>query len=150
MMKQEIKHNSWHMWLANFGKDEWTRLDIGEHIDICSYLRLVFWGLLRFTGVCLMVVALTSWAAFSVGNMFGWLFLDYKLEAPTVIAVVGFLILLLLVLLAYGKDKYDQYRRKQYWKRIENGTHRKPRKPTFLQLVYRKFKDKTCFKLEIK
>lgn len=149
-MKQEINHNSWHMWLANFAKDEWTRFDIGDTTDICTYVKAVFWGTLRFIGVAVMVVALVSWTAFSVGNMFGWLFLDYKLEAPTVIAVFGFIVSVLLLAFAYGKDRYDAYRRKQYWKRIENGEHSKPRKPGFMALVYRKFKDKTCFKLEIK
>ena len=149
-MKHEIKHDSWHMWLANFTKDEWTRLDINDTVDICTYLRLVVVGFLRVLLLTLVAIALGGWVLYSAVNLFGWVFLGWTLEPPAVVMVAAFMGVAFLLAVAYGKIKWDDYQRALYWKRITEEGMRGPKKPGFLTLVRKKFKEKTCFKLEIK
>jgi hypothetical protein len=151
MMKQEIKHNSWHMWLANVGVDNYGKLRPGETIDICQYIRLVLFGLIKAIGATLIIILFVSWVSFSIGNLIGWLFMDYAIEPIAVIVWITFGVLGAITTMSHLIITYDRYQNKRYWAKIyKEGGVLPEVKPSFLSLAYRKFKDKTCFKLEIK
>lgn len=145
-MKHNINHTSWHMFLANFGVDDYAKLRSGESIDICSYIRLILKGLFKAFGICFFATAIATWVIFSVGNLIGWIYMDYKLEPISGIFFMALLCFSVLMLFAVSKDVYDRYRRKRYLSQIYSN---KEVKTSFLTLAYRKFKNKTCFKLDI-
>lgn len=130
MKSYKLKKDSWHYWLASFG-DEYRvyRLD-----DICGYIRAVIHGafLLLLMGIIISILGGTS--AFALGNLFSWLFLGYELSGVTVIysAVITGLIgaAIVIISIEHLKEKSDR------------------NNPGFVRLAYRKFKDKTCSKVE--
>ena len=151
-MEFELDTKSWHFWLANFGTRrvrEWR-----DDNDLCSYVRAVFWGTFWFTiaaSVSIFVVALT-------GNMFYELYMFYAYGvAISVFGEIAYLIYIsiigifsLFVLAWFIVEKAIPAARKTYMK-VCYGTYEKRHgPPSFLTLTYRKFKEKTCFKIKFK
>lgn len=135
MMTFNLKHDSWHFWLANFGE---RRVYASHGTDICSYVRSVligtFWFLFVATiGVGLAVVALASFI-----NGIGWLLFGYELEeyARGFFIFFGSLIGMAVLLLGSVFTKET----------IENKLQEA--KPGFVRLAYRSWKDKFCAKVE--
>lgn len=147
MITSDINHKSWHMWLANFGvSDRWDRISTGDRVDICSYIRRVLFGVLKLAVLSAAIGFMTLWVLFSIGNIFGWLFLGYMLEGPAIFFIIMSISLLSVFVIFYTKNKVDEYQ----WKKRSRYVESKPKKPGFMSLAYRKFKDKTCFMLEVK
>jgi hypothetical protein len=92
-----------------------------------------------------LVAVLSGWVIFSIGNMFGWLLLGYKLEFFS--QMFWFMVTLLVGMAAilYSKEKIFE-KLDEIGEKIAD---RPKRQPGFIKLAYRKFKDKTCFRLEI-
>lgn len=74
---------------------------------------------------------------FSIGNLVGVFFLDGYEFSP----ITG------LVLGVYGLIAFCLYKEKQYEYRQSIGYVAPKKEPGFLTLAYRKFKDKTCIKI---
>jgi lipid-A-disaccharide synthase-like uncharacterized protein len=150
-MKQEIKHDSWHMWLANIGMDSYCKLKPGETIDICQYIRLVAFGIIKAMFCTFVTILFVSWVLFSIGNLIGWLFLDYAIDPMAAIVWITFGVLGGAGIISYVIILYARYEKKRYWAMFyqEGGIVPEVR-PSFISLAYRKFKEKTCFKLEVK
>jgi hypothetical protein len=148
MMKHDIQFGSWHMWLANFGIDPYVKLRKGSTIDICSYIRMVWTGFFKLAGIVLLITAAVGWTLFSIGNLIGWLFYGYLLEVVTIFNIILLLVFFGLFVAFAISHACKEYQLDKYWKTI----YRKGKKPEpgFIVLAYRKFKEKTCFVLEIK
>ena len=127
---KEIVFNkkSWHYWLATFGDD--IRVD-PHGDDICHYIRSVLVGLFLFLIVLAAGSMVVGVVAYSIGNLFGWLFLGYALEQITFFVFSMFGTLGLVAFLMVFKESMDEKFRDS--------------QPGFARSVYRKFKDKTCF-----
>lgn len=143
MKEFNLKYKSWHLWLANFGK---CRIHPEYGTDICTYTRAFFVGAFWFA-VCSFCAALFfGWIGHSLYAIVAYV-LGYLQELPesTVIfmGVAGVLSLSMIVVLFY--DRYQNYK---YEKRARDRAQGKtPPPPGFITLTYRKFKDKTCFKI---
>lgn len=127
----ELKKESWHYWVANFGE---TR--VYEETDICSYIRYMIRGGLLLA-LCVIVGGGAGAATlFAIGNLFSWLFLGYDLHETTKIVGIAFIILVMIpatvILGVTAKEK------------MEEG------EPGFIRLAYRSWKDKFCAKVELK
>lgn len=145
----ELSHDSWHMKLANFGKSEWSRIDEGDRIDFCSYSRRVMWGAILSAGAILGATAVVGWIGFSIWNVIAWFIYGTAIMFPTGMFLIGTGTIVGIIAIFGAKqyvsdkisDKIDDIKRQH---RIQN------KQPGFFKLAYRKFKDKTCFMLEVK
>lgn len=151
MMEFELDTKSWHFKLANFGTRrirEWR-----DDNDFCSYVRAVFWGFfwltLAVTGATLLI-GLT-------GNMVYELIVTFGTDLPlgdfakfmllTYIAITGIALMLFTTFLLCEKvipAAGSAYRHVMY------GRRKPDTPPSFFTLAYRKFKEKTCFKIKFK
>ena len=125
----ELKKNSWHYRLANFGSDR-----VCLHSDICTYIRSVMIGAFWFAAVLAVGLFFAGCTLFAIGNLFSWLFLGYELAQVTIsIGMIYFSVTLMFAYL-YGREVV-QYK-------IRDG------EPGFVRLAYRSWKDKFCAKVE--
>jgi hypothetical protein len=143
MLTFDLKKDSWHMWLANFGN-----VRIGSYMketgtDICTYTRAVLIGTAMLAFVSLAVFGFSVWIMLGLYGIFEYFFagVELPIESATLIGVVLSLTILVSWITTTVKIKeYIQNKRdKAYGK--------PPTSPGFLTLAYRKFKDKTCFKI---
>ena len=147
MQAQKLSSNSWHLWLANFGvPNKWDIIEVGDRLDICSYIRRVAWGLLKVVLLTIALIGILYGVLFSIGNLIGWLFFGYILAEPVGVFWGVVLMMALIVLVGVSvKATSDKVKDVLY----KNSRERRNKQPGFLVLAYRKFKDKTCFMVEV-
>ena len=135
MKSYELNSNSWHYKLANFGR----RRVSASGSDICEYTRAVFFGLL--TAVCCLVFG--SLVALLVGHgLYGIamsLFTWSNMLNPASLMILGGTGALGALFLIGGIKYY-----------LDTRPAAPAKPPSFPTLAYRKFKDKTCFKINFK
>ena len=142
MQSYTLNTKTWHFYLAsNWGKHIY--IDDGP-MDICTYIRRVIAGALKFTMATLIMCFLAG-ALLAVEGSF--LFTAYAImihnlslvgERVFACAFIGALINILILIVAV-KTYYDNHHCK-----ISIPT------PGFVSLAARKFKSKTCFMVEFK
>jgi len=126
-------NKSWHLWLANFGE---KRIYPNCGTDICEYTRAVmvgsFWALVAGTFITLG----TLWVGFSFYDIALAIFTGSALLPYSIIflMLVGAFVLLVTIV-AYKE-----------WRKMQPSEPPKP--PSFTAVAYRKFKDKTCFRIK--
>ena len=155
MKEYTFSSKSWHYKLANVGIQ---RVWDFEEIDMCSYIRKVLAGAIVFS----VMVAGFSFIAWFFG--FGYITLGIWLfdclstgvvTAPNPIAgLVGLSTLLVLFLfIVFGIksllnkaiDKFVDYTIEHQHPQLV-----KEKEPSFIALAYRKFKEKTCYRINFK
>jgi hypothetical protein len=146
MMTHTIKRDSWHFKLQNFGAaDQYYGT---KETDICTYTRRVIRGASLFLLVC----SLALFGGYCVGDFIYWLYTGLMYEF-TKMALGAFMTVIILGMVACGlvaaallhtHKKYEDYK----YAKMKSDDYVEP-KPSFMQLAYRKFKDKTCFKLKV-
>lgn len=137
-MEFTLKKDSWHFWVANFMAKR-VRPEWDEGNDICSYTRAFFGGLFWLTMAVVFSVGGVCWVGASLWSIFSYLFLDAaKIEFHTQLFLFMVGTLGLFVAIIAAKIKIQEYRE-------DHPAKEKP--PGFVKLAYRKFKDKTCFRL---
>jgi hypothetical protein len=146
MLAFNLKKDSWHMWVANFGN---TR--IGEYTqkhgtDICTYIRAFFWGALGVIVCAVGIVLGATWIGFALYGL-GAYALGFINEIPgeSFILFGICFVALLIITLVFLTEKYHDYKREKRRRQYASGLP--PPEPGFVTLAYRKFKDKTCFKI---
>lgn len=126
----ELKRKSWHHWLANFGDKR-----IYETTNICEYTRCVLIGTFLFL-LSVVVSSLSTGAVlFTIGNIFGWLFLGYEFHNVSVIVTSTFTCIVLMFFIIVGRAKL---------------IHQVDKEPSFVRLAYRSWKEKYCARVELK
>jgi signal transduction histidine kinase len=151
-MEFELDTKSWHFKLANFGTRrvrEWR-----DDNDLCSYIRAVFWGTFWFT----LTAAAIMIAIGLTGNMFYEIYMYVMHDiAVSVFAEVAYILytvtialFTLLVLMWFIAEKLIPAVRAAYIKACYGSYEKRNGPPSFLTLTYRKFKEKTCFKIKFK
>jgi len=151
MMEFELDTKSWHFWLANFGTRrvrEWR-----DDNDLCSYIRAVFWGSLLFcftAALCLGFAAITANMLYEIYMIYAYdaVFTEWGKAAFMLYTIVTLLFGLLV--LAWFTHEKAIPAAGTAWRKVMYGKHKEDRPPTFLALTYRKFKEKTCFKIKFK
>lgn len=149
MLAFDLKQDSWHMRVANFGN-----VRIGEYMkregtDICTYTRAFMIGAALLT---FCIIALSLFATLIVSGLYGifaYFFGSLAEMPPESVMLIGVVIgLSLLASLITITTKISDYRREKRHKAYKDSTlGLPPPTPGFLTLAYRKFKDKTCFKI---
>lgn len=136
-MQPVMLDKSWHLWVANFGE---KRIDPECGTDICEYTRAFLSGLFWLVVTTCMLTGLASWVGFSIYDLGCWMFgdADHKLLPYTYIMLISIAVLALIVLYAWVKVELQN-------RPVKPGA---PKKPSFAGLAYRKFKDKTCFRIK--
>lgn len=145
MMTFNIKKNSWHFWLQNFATS--YKYTGSCDTDICTYTRRVMWGAFKL----LVVSILVAFAAYCVGDFFYWIysmivggtFLSQTLGAFITTVVLSIAVLGLGTI---GAVLTVERVKEIHYERTKDAP---PKQPSFLKLAYRKFKEKTCFKLTV-
>jgi hypothetical protein len=135
---------SWHFWIANFGKN---RISVNG-TDICSYTRAFIAGVFWFC-VTFGIIGLFSFGTLNaVYECYLYFNEGTKVSLGTEIitmlwaAICGLLFILATtfgvveVAIPAAINAYSKFPRSE--------------QPTFIGSVYRKFKDKTCFRIVFK
>lgn len=147
MYTVNFSKKSWHYHLATATLFKLQAFEDIESTDICSYIRRVFLGsLLFFVFIVAMVTILApvadaiAWVAAMIATG-GYVTPDPVLQAGMVLSTT----IIIVATCVFGVPKgIDMFR--------EMRDNREPlsKKPDgFLKQCYRKFKDKTCFKVEL-
>lgn len=128
-----LSKDSWHFYIANFGK---KRIWVEDGSDICEYTRAVFGGMFLFLLAGLAICLGIAWVAVSLYNIYDIMFNGAEF-LPTTVMLLGLIGAGgLLVGVAVVVDWYH------------NLPDKPEPEPGFVKLAYRKFKNKTCFRLD--
>lgn len=134
-MMEVTLNKSWHLWLANFGEKR-IRPEWGT--DICEYTRAVlvglFWALFSFS----FISVFGSWVLFSVYDIINMMITGQMIEKATMV----FLFTLGLLTIISGFVGF------KIWMERRPVKERPVKPPSIAKVVYRKFKDKTCFRIK--
>lgn len=140
MKEFTLKKDSWHYKAAQFGGPR-----VCSETDICEYVRAVIKGGTLFLFLACFGLWLGGSLLYALGNLFGFLFLDYELTrfATGVLLVAGGILgFFATVLIGVAiKVKFQEWQDEQ---------SAEDKEPGFVKLAYTKFKDKTCFKIHLK
>ena len=141
-MKQfTLNANSWHFRMANYGEKRIGDYSVRHGTDFCTYLRAVVTGVCRAAMIFSLALAAAAWVGYSLYDIVLFLINTQREIFPTTFLfftmafTFGVLVLLGLSL--------DAHRERVFRKGIKQED-----KPGFISLAYRKFKDKTCFKIK--
>lgn len=138
----KFSRDSWHYKLANFGSD---RVAYWLETDICSYSRKVFAGFITFVMITFLCCVLLGIIALAVYEHYMW-FTDQGSFGPAAFLVDGTIILIGgIALIEVFKHKIRRYSNQRYWDKLTGVKKTKP--DNFLVTLYKKFKDKTCYKV---
>lgn len=137
----KLNHNSWHYRMANYGMKRIWRED---KTDFCSYSRMVAAGFLVWSLVRLFILTMIIWTGYS-----WYQYYLYFTQGITINDIAQLWYILMLSIVSgitvvsaiYGGNKlHRRYKEKNRGVRKE---------PSFFGLLYRKWKEKTCFMVEI-
>lgn len=156
-MLHTMNKNSWHYKLATAGKDPWELEYFDEECDnFCKYARSVFNGILRYSALGMAIVGGAGIVIYCVGDFIAWLWFmlwNMALVEPyigaTFILVAAGLITLLFIasLIAKGiKKTSDEIRMASH--NIHVALEKK--ESGFIAMLYKKYKEKVCFRVEYK
>lgn len=137
---------SWHWRLATTYSSLHDRWEYSG--DICDYSQHVFKGAFLATvltaviaGLAICFLDLFIWIG--VGLTMGWVMAN----PPAVFAMLLAACAISLVAYVFIEDWW--VKRKFKMEDLESSEPRAPKKASFIAQVYRRMKDKTCFRLEI-
>lgn len=142
MKEFNLKLNSWHRWVANFGGKR-----VGRDTDICSYTRAFLAGLFWLFMASALGCAIVGFFGVVLFNIFDMLFNGAGILPPTVIFFGVSAGLSLIAAFVTAKESYEE---RQYQQMLADKQAGIVREPGFWTLAYRKFKDRTCFKISFK
>lgn len=156
MKEVKFSQNSWHWRLANTYGNAKTRYDYETETDkyegdICSYTRSVILGALA----ALFLTAVLGLIAASIANFGAWVVAGFLVGSWVKIDALGFLIIALTIAVAvvaamfYVVMKHEKWTRVRRARKQELAMAEEEKPEGFVKAAYRKFKDKTCFRVEV-
>ena len=135
-----IRKDSWHFKLANFG---YTRVFLGDSMTVCKYLRYVWSGFWHLFLTIFSITFFSVWTLAVLYDLAMWLFGSAPLHVWTIIMLGGvggaLGIAFLIAGFSWLVDMFVQTAR-----RAEESP-----KTSLSNLVYRKYKEKICFTVEV-
>lgn len=156
MKEVNFSKNSWHWRLANTYGNAKTRYDYKTETykyegDICSYTRSVLWGILG----ALVVTAALGIVAASIANFGAWVVAGIvmgswvKLDLLGAIIIAVVCVAALVALVFYLTTEHEKWKRRRWELRHKRAFLEEEKPEGFVKAAYRKFKDKTCFRIEV-
>lgn len=145
MQAHKLSTNSWHFYLANWGR---RRVYHDDAIDICSYIRKVIAGTFNLIGVTVFMGLFVGIIIACYGHLAVWIYDCYVAGQLVYLPAPAFIAMLMsaLILIAVGHSYYEHWAEARAEARKDMDI--KPREPGFVSLVAKKFKSKTCFMVE--
>ena len=140
-----IKKTDWHFRLANFGS---KRIWSGDKLDFCTYSRYVMYGFLHAFLAAVAILFFIAWSIGSIYEFYMWCMYGTQMHDVSIAFIAMFGSVVVGIGLGYLIHKYlerteDTRAEKRRAKRqIVN-------EPGFFGMLYRKFKDKTCFMIKV-
>lgn len=149
MKEFTLNANAWHFRLANYGQTRIDDYDVEYGMDICTYVRAVLRGLLSVLFTVVITVGLTAWVGYSIYDIYQIIAGGPKEVSPGTaifVAVIAAIIIAGTMAVLGVTVREATYRYRDYSR--DKQTTCKENQPGFIKLAYRKFKDKTCFKIK--
>ena len=149
-MIYKLNHESWHFKLANFACDSMNRRVSRHGTNICEYTRAIMFGTFWFLMAVFFSGLFGVWIGYSIYDTVTCLIYG-GMPVPSTFIFLGTVMSLLAMTGVYvAVEKYKEHKEAKIEQSIIDGTWKDPHKrnPSFLTLAYRKFKDKTCFRIE--
>lgn len=149
----KIEKNSWHFILATkygyLDSCEFDKQYPEDNPDFCKYVRSVFAGSMLVTAITAMLSAVIFLLVLlPIMNILVYLEYGY-LQDPEFVALIGVIIVSFFgASVWFNEDAIQNRRNKRYQKYLQEKKGELP-EPSFTQLLYKKFKEKTCFKIEV-
>lgn len=140
-----IKKTDWHYKLANFGS---KRVWGGYDINFCNYFWCVVFGALHLIAL-IIGIAIASLLVFgSLYEFYMWCVYNNPMSEGAITVIVILFTTITTLSIGYCIYKYlslteDSREEKRRVKREQ------VKEPSFFEMAYRKFKDKTCFKIKV-
>lgn len=131
-----IKTNSWHYKLANLGG---RSIYPGQNINFCDYTRNVISGFLLFTFMVLFVVGGSLGVVTCFYQFFRWVFTGVAMHE---VCASGLYAMFVITLVLLGFNFQETISKKLK-------SNKEKENPGFFKLLYLKWKQKTCFILEV-
>jgi hypothetical protein len=140
-----IKKTDWHYRLANFGN---KRVWLGDNLNFCIYSRYVLFGFLHTLMIFVGVVFFAVWTVGSFYEFYMWCVNNRPMSEFGIMFIVLFSAVALGCSLGYGTHKYLEHTEEA---RAEKRRAKREmvKEPGFFSMLYRKFKDKTCFIVKV-
>lgn len=141
MKEFKLNPNSWHFKLATWRETKYEKEYLQRvGTDICSYTKKVLGGLFAWIFLIALLSALVAWFGKGLYDIV-MLFFGGENTPFSFSLIVALISFGGLASVAFVKE-YIQDRAAS----VKDGQ----KEPTFVGLAYRKFKDKTCFKINFK
>lgn len=132
MKEYTFSKESWHYKMCLLGDSDFKWK--AQHMDMCEYIRVVIGKLITLALGAILLLFLAGATLLSWYDLFAWLFFDADFHKSSVamwIVQVGLLIIAGLIAIKVYFDNRE----------VEG------KEPSFITVAYRKFKDKTCSKV---
>lgn len=129
-------NQTWHLWIANFLT---KRINPNNGTDICEYTRAFIAGLTWFLFVTAFASLFVLFVSASLWNLVAFgIGINDVIEFYTKLFIFMISVIALFIGIVVLKEWWDNRPVKE-----------KPEAPpTFAKVAYRKFKSKTCFRIE--
>jgi hypothetical protein len=131
---------SWHLYLANFGQDSFSRITKGDETDLCSYTRRVLAGLFWFSVAAILITTAATVTLLGFYDIAMWLFTDIPRMDVFGVIVSIILVSVTILLTIYGIKYFIDTRDIKIVPSIPEDS--------FVGLTYKRVKNKTCFKIK--
>lgn len=158
MKEVKFSQNSWHWRLAGFYGNAEMRYNYETETerydgDICSYIRSMLYGLFRVV----VLTAILGLLAASLGNFGAWVVAGFmtgtfiKIDALGSIIMILTAVVALMVVFFFCISKFENWKQARRKRKHEQLALEKleEQPESFMRAAYRKFKDKTCFRVEV-
>lgn len=132
--------DSWHYKLANFGKD---RIPDWLETDICRYSRAVVSGFIALIMITFLCCILVGFMSYAVYEHYQWFAGQASLGPVAFLLDCTILFVVCIVTLEMLKHKIRAFSDKKVYNKLFNTAP----PDNFLLVLYRKFKEKTCYKV---
>jgi hypothetical protein len=140
-----IKKTDWHFRLANFGS---KRIWSGDKLDFCTYSRYVMHGFFHVITIFVVVALLALWSISSIYEFYMWCVHNRPMSDFGIMFISVFGSVVIGTGLGYLIHKYLE-RTKDTRAEKRRAKRQMVKEPGFFGMLYRKFKDKTCFMIKV-
>lgn len=137
----KLNHKSWHYRMANYGMKRIWRED---KTDFCSYSRMVMSGLFLRTVLWSFVSTMIIWTGYTWYQFYLNLTQRKPLNDFALLWIITLVSCIGAAIVVTGVVQFSKWKTERKYKK-----HKDKSEPTFFSLMYRKWKEKTCFMVEI-
>lgn len=152
MKQHTLNANAWHFRLANYGRKRISDYEVKYGTDFCAYMRAVLQGAGKALLVYTFSAVIIAWVGYAVYDV-ALLIMNPQHEVFPTTVFIGFMLAVLAIMLCGGlaaegfRHIRERIRLHAIVRAQKDGKRYQP-EPGFLTLAYRKFKDKTCFRIK--